>query len=80
MKIKILADNKKINLWIPNCLLNSRIGISLLNKVFDDNDNKFILDIFLKCYKELIAYKKKHGKIKLVQVESKDGERIEIIF
>ncbi|CDF59217.1 hypothetical protein [Thermobrachium celere] len=85
MRIYIKQNNgKKIDIFIPNFLLNTAINIfnatiffgkPWLHKEFKETIDCIDLRALKKCFKELRKYK----GLKLVSVRSQNGEEVEII-
>ncbi len=78
MKIKVCADNIKINLAVPNWLIISRAGLKALkksdNKMFDGIKPKHLR----KIRKTVKRMKKLHGDWSLITVDIGDERTVEL--
>ncbi|MCX7694472.1 MAG: hypothetical protein N2Z71_01985 [Caloramator sp.] len=85
MRIHIKQNNgKKIDIFIPNFLLNTAINIfnatvffgrPLLDKEFKEALDCIDLRALKRCFKELRKYK----GLQLASIKSQNGEEVEII-
>lgn len=76
MKIHINSDEGyKIKLWLPTSLLRSKILIKIIKKK-GGIDIKPLMDMLPIIHKILKKYIKKYGHFVLVDIESKDGNKV----
>ncbi len=83
MKIKINSKGKNINLIFPNRLFfnwfTAWIAANAINNNSDDFPNKNIRARDLRnFFDELNRVKKKHGNLKIVDIESANGDIVKI--
>lgn len=79
MRIKVInkEEKVKINLVLPNSVIKSKIIGSSIQKYVGDNIPK---DIMKKIYQVIKEYIKENGHFNLVEVDSKDGTYVKIVF
>lgn len=75
-------EGKKINIAIPTGMVLNRLTAGVVKKCiarYDKSDNVNInsSDINI-LFKEIKKFKRKHPKMPLVEVESKNGDRVHI--
>lgn len=77
MKIKIKTEKAKFTLWFPTSLLCSKLTLSIALHAsketieFNDKQKEMVIAILKKC-------KKEYKHVRLVDVETADGEIVQI--
>lgn len=85
MKIKIDDGRKKFSLWIPERIFLNQLTVSLfpglVKKELEKHGVKLKASSLRKFVRGYYKCKRKFGgKIELVDVESKNGEKVKIIL
>lgn len=79
MKLQVITDEEKqIDINLPTILLLNRVSVNIICKILKEHnvyvDKKNLIKILKLCRK----YKKKNSSFVLLEVDSADGEHIEI--
>ena len=84
MRIRLHADGRNINLVLPTRMLFSKGSVRLMKFsarfIPDGTMEKIPMESLDVIFAELRRIKKKYGTWELVNVDSADGQKIEIIL
>ncbi|MDD4189037.1 MAG: hypothetical protein PHX37_03015 [Eubacteriales bacterium] len=78
MKIKIRSKEHKFTIPVPNAMLFSKITARLIAKYARTDDLTVSKEQMAAILDELRKAKRLHGKMKIVEVNSADGDIVEI--
>ena len=82
IKIKAKDENKNINILLPTSLVFSNLSAIIAHKAITNKVEKEQFSISRKDLARLMwmlrSFKKKYGKLELVDIESSDGDIIKI--
>ncbi len=76
MRIKICSPEKKLNLLLPNFLLKTSFAAKTIFGTEDPEKIEANRRLLKRAYKALKQYKKKHGKLELVNVVTANGQTV----
>ena len=79
MLIRIKSEDVNIRLRLPSFMIKSRL---IAKGLSDKTDVEAIAlrKMIKNMYGALKKYRKQHGRITLVDIESSDGETVQIVF
>jgi hypothetical protein len=87
MKLIVESQERHLHFYLPNSLLTSRLTIRLISKAAKMSKaqakplfKQLLPKTLHKMKKALKAYKKKHGKLVLIDVVSAEGEKVKIVI
>ena len=71
----------KFTFLLPNRFIGFVLKKAVINEdLFGDKTEKEVQDLFKLVRKELIEFKKRNGRIVLVDVKDSDGSRVKIVL
>ncbi len=71
----------KFTFLLPNRFIGFVLKKTVINEdLFGDKTEKEVQDLFKLVRKELIEFKKRNGRIVLVDVKDSDGSRVKIVL
>ena len=84
MTIHIQTEGKKLTFWFPTCVVFSKglikFGLRMAQKHSDTQIPDIPPEAIDALCGEMKRIKKKYGRYELVEVESSDGDRVQIIL
>ncbi len=80
MLIRVKDDKRNFTIRLPNFMLGTRFVANILLSDVPEQDKPKYADAMRKAYKVMKAYRKKHGALDLVSVQSCDGDNVLIRF
>lgn len=80
MLIRVKGDERNFTIRLPNFMLGTRFVSNILLSDVPKQDKPKCAKAMREAYKVMKAYRKKHGALDLVSVQSHDGDNVLIRF